>query len=244
MKAVVVFANGKMNYLAGADRIKKSLLHQNFDGNFFLFKTNPSFCPPHQKSSYAFKPFCIKEVWNKGFTEILYLDSSTKILGNINKIFDLIETEGHFLHVSKQDTDGTIGRYCKDEVLKLFKKTRDEVMEIQCHVGSFYGLNMKKEVNQYFLNEFIDRANDGSFYLAGGNYDNYWQKNRTDVRQMGHRQQAVTSLIAHELKMKTTQDFASVRPFDNEQFKESHILPNTILWSDRKFVKQNYLMIL
>ena len=236
-KAIITFADNNLNFLKGAKKIEKELIRQKFDGDFFLFTEIPKGCPTHEKSSYGFKAFCIKEVFLNGYNHILYLDSSTKIVGPIQTIFDVIATDGYYLHCNNYD-NGTIGMFCTDEVLEKYNVTRDEVMDIKYHVGSFCGLNMNLNICKEFLEEFLERAVDGSFYKAGGNYDKMWEIHRQDDRQKGHRQQSVTSLIALKLGMKIETRYASVRPWEFEQFEQFFISKDTILWSDRHFVKK------
>ncbi len=230
-KCVISFATADRNYRSGLASIQDGLCAADFDGDFLRFTDYPPGCPSHQQAPYGFKAFIIEAAISAGYSHVLYLDSSAVILRGLQPIFHLIEAQGYFLHRN----DDVIGEWCKDEVLQSFGVDRTALMQSICHLGGIMGVRADSDKARRFLAEFKRRALDGySLTWAGFDNDKHWAASRTDARQRGHRQQAVTSLIAYQLGMV---------PFSEELVSDAYLwerpvdwtrIPrNAIIWFDR-----------
>lgn len=95
MKAIVNFCTSQ--YIKGQNRLRESLQGRS-DADFFGFSSYDDIgSPAHQDNPYAFKIYAIDKVRSQGYDHILWLDSSVYAIREVNEIFDLINTNGHFM---------------------------------------------------------------------------------------------------------------------------------------------------
>jgi len=92
-KCVVSFAKGH-NFLKGLTRLNEKC--NQLEIPFFGFTEYPEGCPEHKDSPFAFKFFCINEIKNRGFKNIIWLDSSVVIKYNLDDIYSHMERDGYF----------------------------------------------------------------------------------------------------------------------------------------------------
>lgn len=233
--AVITYADTP-GYRRGVRRIDNCLSQLGFGGEFLPYLSLPPGSPSHKDAPYGFKAFCLADAFSRGYEQVLYLDASTVILKPISTIFEVINRKGYYLHVSEDDLLGTIGRYCSDVALSIYGVPRRSVLDKKYHVGSFLGLSATPVCFE-FIERFKKHCFDGSLEHAGGEFDEYWWSARTDPLQIGHRQQSVTTLLAESLGMTDVTGLASVRPFNHEPFENWMISSESVLWSDRQYVK-------
>lgn len=186
-RCVVSFAKGH-SFEKGLERLKEQC--SNIDEHFFGFTEYPDNCPTHQESPFAFKFFCIKEVLNKGFKKILWLDTSVIIKTNLGEVFDIIENLGYFF-IYNHD----LGSFCHDKALSTLGITREESFNLSCLQGTNFGLNFNMQSAQRFLDEIINFALDGVTFP--GPHNNLNHKASKDHRVKGHRHdQTAMSVVA------------------------------------------------
>ena len=185
-RCVVSFAKGH-NFIKGLNRLNDKC--NELSVPFFGFTQYPEGCPHHENAPFAFKFFCIKEIKERGFKNILWLDSSVIIKNNLNDIFDCMEKDGYFFIKNWH----SVGDYCHDKALKTLNITREHSFKIACLQGTNFGLNFNFNFCHQFLSDVIKLSLDGiTFPGPHTNNNNMASK---DKRVMGHRHDQIAMSI-------------------------------------------------
>ena len=237
-KCVITFANKKM-FVLGANRLKSCLDKTRFDGEFIAETQYPPECPTQEEASYGFKAFIIEKALMTNDL-ILYLDSSAVVLKSLNPVFNKIQSDGYFFPQQPH----FLGQQCHERVLKDFNVPRARAMKMPTQLGNIIGISKECQLAIKWVAMFKEKALDGySLHKAGGQYDEI--NKSPHLGMYGHRQQAVTSLIAHKLGMNIQPSpWVTERPYLNEPYiKEKFVTPDTIIWIDRKYVKRKLQLL-
>ncbi len=168
----------------------------------------PPGSPTHSACHYAFKIYAILDALRKGYTTILWLDSSCNAFAPVTPLWDRIEREGHVL----VEDDNALGKWSSDHSLATFGITRDEAMGIKLMCGTCVGLDLTFERSrkflgrlhsyakpEHFIGTHVSRMTGQAEHPRPGTEG--WQMSN-DERVSGHRSDEVyMSLIAHEIGM-------------------------------------------
>lgn len=196
-RVVISFSNNRGRYYEGMKRLEESLKGR-FNGTFIGFTDEDSIgAPNHMVCHYGFKLFCFAHAQRKGFDSILWLDASVYAVGNIDHLFDEIESEGYIM----QEAGHMCGTWATDEALKWYGVTRDEAMDMPMYGNAgFLGLSFKYEIANVFFNEWSRSMLAGLFNFPWDNKDGSLS---SDPRCEGSRQDMENgSIIANLLGMK------------------------------------------
>ena len=175
----------------------------------------------HQRMPYHFKAVALRKARESGAELVLWLDSSVKPVRSLEPLWKLIEDQGYWLSENWWPN----GEWCSDASLPLLGVTREETFQQMHVVAGAIGLNLKTEVGNRFLDEYIRLSENGSFR---GPWTNLNGIASTDPRVRGHRHdQSAASVIAARLGMKLTQPPAWLAYMD-------HGGPETILSIDNR----------
>ena len=106
MRAIVNLSTPK--YKKGQERLDQSLSGKT-NADILLFKSEQAVgSPTHQENNYAFKIYAIQRAIDFGYTSILWLDASMYVIGDLEPIFKVIESQGYFFQDSGwMNTDWT-----------------------------------------------------------------------------------------------------------------------------------------
>ena len=195
-RAIVSFANERGNYLQAQQRLKDSLIGFT-DADFIAIKGEDSInAPKHSKNPYAFKLYAIEQAIDRGYTSVLYLDTSAYAVSNIDAIFDIIERDGYFM----EEAGHYAGTWTNDRALEYFEIDRDEAMKIPMYSAGFTGLDFSNDIAVKFFNLWGKSMVNGCFK---GQWDNRGLTESVDIRCEGHRHDmSCASIIAYQLGMK------------------------------------------
>lgn len=195
MKSCIVSFGKGCNFERGIDRLEENIKNL-VKVSFFGYKDYPTGCPTHDISPFAFKFYCIKECLNKGYNNILWLDSSVIIKNSLIDVFNFIENTGYFFIQNSH----SVGEYCHDKALKTLNITREDSFKIPSLQGTNFGLNFTYKSSLNFLNEMILLSKDGITFPGSSFNDNF--ECSKDKRVSGHRhEQTAMSVIALKLQM-------------------------------------------
>lgn len=194
MKAIVNV--GSNSYNKGQSRLRESLQGKT-DADFFGFTSEEEVgSPKHHDNPYAFKIYAIESALNKGYTQILWLDSSVYALAPVQPIFNLIKLHGHFM----EEAGHPASSWTNDRTLDYFGITRDESEKIPLYSAGFTGLNFNNDISITFFEMWKRAMLDGMFR---GEWHNRNKTESQDPRCEGHRHDmSCASIIAHKLGMK------------------------------------------
>lgn len=182
-KAIINVCTSNAWYPLGQNRLKKSL-EQFTDADFYGFVgEHHVLAPPHNRTPYAFKPFALEYLRNKGYDMVLWLDASMYAVRSLNPIWDIIENKGYLM----EESGHWLARWCNDRALKNLGLTRQQAETIPLYSAGMTGLNLKKELGRNFLKEWLKYANDGETFVGS------WSDHRHDM--------SVASALAYKYNM-------------------------------------------
>ena len=139
-------------YLAGQRRLKASL------GNWpslMYTKYEEIGSPTHQESPYEFKIWTIE----RGFEVddiVLWLDASVKLVGDLNKVEEIIKRDGYFM----EEAGAYVDDWCNDHTRNYFNLTEKGMIMFS---AGLLGLNLKSEKAMQFFYHWKNAAQAGCF---------------------------------------------------------------------------------
>ncbi len=190
---IINASNGAGWYPKGTERLKRSLIHHGYSGDILTWNDWPNdnfdkSCP------YNIKAAAFQEAIKMGYTHILWLDCSVWAIQDPNKIFDVINEQGHYFWSSGYNC----AQVCSDKCLQYFETSRDEAEKMIDCSTSMFGINLYNEDSARFIYRFMKAAKDGAFT---GSREHDGQSK--DARFLFHRQdQSCASIILNKLGMK------------------------------------------
>lgn len=154
--------------------------------------------PAHSEVPYAFKPYSINKVKERGYRTILWMDSAVYPVKPLDKLFEEIENEGHYL---TNNIGYSIGDYTSDECLRLCNMTRDQAHNSSMIMACLMGLDFTNPRTGVFFENYFKASKVQGCYE--GDWTNESGQVSKDHRCRGHRHdQSVASILVHKLKMK------------------------------------------
>src|SRR3990167_524046 len=107
----------------------------------------PPESPTHHECHYAFKVHAVWEAFQRGYTSILWFDSSCHAIRPLEALWDRLERDGHILIV-----DGNaLGNWSSDHSLAEFGASRDDMMGVNLMCGTCWGVDLRNERSRTFL---------------------------------------------------------------------------------------------
>lgn len=188
-KTIVTASSNNEKYLFGQRRLLDSFwihhpIENEANGIKIMGFTNEQSIgsPSHESNPYAFKIYAIEEARRRGFTQILWLDSSIIFVKNAKPIFDWVEEKGYFF----EEAGHWVGSWCNDRTLEYFNISREEAMKMPMFSAGFTGLDFSNPIAIEFFNKWKQSMLDGQFIGD-------WSNHRHDM--------TCASIIANQMDM-------------------------------------------
>jgi len=187
-------------YAKSLDRLEESLdRHAKGIDRLIWRGSLPPGSPTHQAVPYGFKAYALMEAKRQGYDLVIWADANTWLIRDIDPVFDYIEKHG-YMFLANYGEAGIIGKWSSDACIAAFGKTREEAFEMKEIMACCFGLDLRKENCNKFLQKYYDCASDGVTYLGAWHNDKHQVSVSDKVK--GHRHdQTVASLTLHELDM-------------------------------------------
>lgn len=157
---------------------------------FLRNDTLPPGARSFDQSLYGFKPWCIKEARDAGFSRVAWIDCTAVLLDKL-EYYDQFTDEYGVLAV--QD-DNKMTNFCSDDAIKYmgYRRSHREIYLKDKHLvgGSFYYFDFTKPLCNRIFDRWLKAEKDGMF----GN-----MVDQCAERLQGHRaDEAMMSLILYE----------------------------------------------
>lgn len=193
-------------YEQGVQRLQKSLKLVGYTDRLLIAREYPAGCPTNEKARKAFKPWLINQVYEEGYTQIFWLDSSVWAIRPLDPMWADLEKRGWYLI---NQPEWNTGQWTCDAALEGLGITREESWDIWQLASGFVGLNLENDRAKIFLSEWYRMAKEEKAF-AGPRWAPL-QKGRGigtvgfcshDERVLGHRaDQTAASVISWKLNM-------------------------------------------
>lgn len=115
--------------------------------------------PSHEQNPYAFKIYAMENAKNRGFNQVLWLDSSVMFVKHSQPIFECIEKNGFFF----EEAGHWVGSWCNDRTLEYFNITREEAMQMPMFSAGFTGIDFTNRIGVEFFERWKKSMLDGQF---------------------------------------------------------------------------------
>lgn len=193
-KPVIICAGIGGWYPTGVKRLERSLIFNGWPGEIMTWTDYPENCPAHSDLPYYFKIAAFEAALKKGFTHILWCDSSFWAVRNPMPLFDFINDNGYYFFRTGYNLAQTVNDYALKEV----SLSRDEAANVIEYASGCVGINFRNPNGQALYKKWKEYMDKG---LSRGRRE----RNRIesdDPRFLHHRQdQSCLSLAAHALKL-------------------------------------------
>ena len=194
-KAVIISAGIGGWYSQGVERLERSLNFEGWAGGIITWKDEyPEKSHRHEDFPYYMKIAAFEEALNKGYTHILWVDSSFWAVKNPMKMFDLINEQGYYFFSSGYN----LAQSVNDTALAHVGMSRDEAENINEWASGCVGINFNNDEGKMLYDKWKEFMDAG---LSKGSrlHDNQ----SSDKRFLFHRQdQSCLSLAIWGLGLK------------------------------------------
>jgi len=200
-------------YAKGSDRLESSL---NFVGWPYAVKTWKNEYPEgshnHKDVPYYFKIAAFEWARKKGYTNILWVDSSVWAIRNPIPIFEVANSQGYWAFRSGYN----MAQSCNDAALKAANITRDEAEKINEYASGCICINLTNPTGKG-LYQLWKNYMDAGLSKGSREHDNQ----STDKRFLFHRQdQSCLSIAMHKLNLTSQKDMDYIAYFGSEHNKD------------------------
>lgn len=138
-KAVIVNAGISGWYGLGSKRLLKSLNFVGWSGDTLIYADEyPPNSHNHNDVPYYMKIAALEEAISKGYTYLLWVDSSFWAVNNPMKMFDIINEQGYWFF----STGYNLAQSVNDYSLQFVGKTRDEAEQHNEWASGCVGFNL------------------------------------------------------------------------------------------------------
>lgn len=119
----------------------------------------PKDCDAHSDVPYQFKPKLFKEAYDKGFRQILWLDSTVVLMKNIDKIFEECSTRGV---VAFHNLGHNVSKWISDKAVKNIglNLSEDPYQIMACVVG----FDLDNKIGKKIFDKWIGLSEDGESF--------------------------------------------------------------------------------
>lgn len=189
-------------YNMGSDRLKGTLIDKGFPGDLLIWKDEwPSNKFPRDVV-YNVKADALETAMKRGYTTIIWGDSSITARKNTADFVEQIQRDGYWIGQSGYRASET----ATDAQLQYFGVSRDWAHEIPDCATGLFGFNIEHQCMRRVVEEWIQAGRDGAFrgsrVHGGGSKDRRFKHGRQD-------QSAMSIILGkHGVPLKAFQDFA------------------------------------
>lgn len=168
-------------YSRGVVRLERSLHYEGWGGDTLFYRDEyPPNCPRHDDIPYYFKIAAIEEALRRGYTHILWVDSSMWVVKNPVKLFDLINDQGYYFFSSGYN----LAQSVNDRALNAVGLSRNDAEFVTEWASGLVGINIENPDGKNLYNTWKEYMDAG--LSIGVKYEN--KDESQDPRFKAHRQ--------------------------------------------------------
>lgn len=182
----------------GRKRLQQSLQEHQWPGDC-VWLDDVSLCNPVEVP-FAFKPAAVVEAARRGYSKILWVDSSVVLQRFPTLTLECLWERPLTITPQQEPMCHTPGQWASDKCLAQHKLSRDQGMGVPGLMAGFLGFNLDFPECRTFLAEWYAASLDGASFVGGWGRDT--APVSTDPRCLGHRHdQTVASILAHKHRL-------------------------------------------
>lgn len=194
-------------YIAGVDRLERSLQTHGWLGDTMFWRDYPKGCPKHEgEGQYNFKVYAFMEAFNKGYKVVLWLDASVYVIADPMPIMDYINDKGLYFFKSGYPLSAT----ATDNL--LFGKHREDFTDVPEFATGAVGINIENPNGRSFFKSW-ERLMESGFF--GGNRVHDDKDSTHPLFKFSRQDQSAASMVLNGMGIKTAgedKDWVSYYP--------------------------------
>ena len=206
MRAVVNVAD--RHFVRGSARMREALTKYGAGAEFLAWINRlPEGSPPHKAFPYAFKAWAILAAAERGFSSILWMDSSILPIRDMEPLWEKIERDGYFLG----NNGWSNGQWTPDAAYPALDISREENWKVKHCVAGVIGLDLRHAIAVDFASEYQRLSTTEAFRGPVWNANHPQHGKRPGAAPCGppevmgaRHDQTAASVIAHKLGMELT----------------------------------------
>lgn len=177
--------NGRERYEDALDRnLFEANKHTDVDKNFFK-GTLPQGCPTHQEVPYAFKPYIFKEMFDKGYTQVIWVDSTIVLSKDLFNIWNYLKANGV---LAFHNLGHPLRSWISDIALAELKISEEELDDIEQIMACVVGFDISHPVGKKVFDEWYKLAEEKISFQNNGS-------NRKGFKAHRHDQAVLSGLL-------------------------------------------------
>ncbi len=220
-KPIIISAGIGGHYVAGIDRLERSLYFEGWAGDMRFWRNEYPFgCPPHGgDGQYNFKVYCFDEQFLNDYKVCLWADASFWAVKNPMPIFDYINEHGLYFFKSGY----SLAETATDRLLEYAGiKDREELKDISEFATGLVGINIDNPLGQDFFSQWKQYMKDGMF---GGNRFHDTADSPHPMFRFSRQDQSAASMILYKMGIKTCGEDR-----DYQAYKDTGHYPDKVLF--------------
>ena len=179
-------------YTKNLKRQERKIRESTYTGEYLVYSHQwPPGALPHHIIPYHFKPMAFLDAYNRGFRQILWLDSPVYPARSMDPIFETIERDGYLIPLNGWSN----GEWTCDAALKPLGMGRESSFSQPHAMACVLGFDLSREdVLRVFM-----KWKDSAPLAFPGPYKNDDCSCSSDVRVLGHKHdQSAISAFAYQ----------------------------------------------
>jgi hypothetical protein len=207
-KVVVSFASfGREAYPQAQLNLIRSCKNAGWDGDFYLrcldgycdeymgekiqlgswpYSRQYGICWQHKENPYAFKVFAIQEVFEKGYTQIIWMDSTCRMLQYPEPLLELAKEKGI---VAFDNLGHPVAPWVSDNALQFLGETEESLEGVKQIMACCIIFDFTNPITSRVFDRWMDAAINGAFRED--------ETSRPNFKGFRH-DQAVLSVLLHQ----------------------------------------------
>lgn len=197
-KPILISAGIGGHYVAGIDRLERSLIYEGWAGDMRFWRNEYPFgCPPHGgDGQYNFKPYCFNEVILTGRKVIVWADASFWCVKNPMPLFDYVNEHGIYFFKSGY----SLAETATDRLCNYAGVSRDELVNVSEFATGLVGINIDNPKGKEFFGHWHQYMQDGMF---GGNRVHDLNDSADPRFKFSRQDQSAASMILYKMGITT-----------------------------------------
>jgi len=198
IKPILISAAYGGHYVAGVDRLERSLYYEGFGGDMKFWRNEyPENCPPHGgDAQYNFKVHCLQNVFNEGRKVAVWADASFWAVKNPMPLFDYVNEFGLYFFKSGY----SLAETATDKLLNYAGVTREELINVSEFATGLVGINIDNPNGKEFFNLWKQYMEAGMF---GGNRIHDVNDSTHPLFKFSRQDQSAASMILYKMGITT-----------------------------------------
>ena len=197
-KPAIISAGIGGHYVAGIDRLERSLYYEGWAGDMRFWRNEyPVGCPEHGgDGQYNFKPFCFSEMFKDDYKVVCWMDASLFCVKNPMPLFDYVNEHGLYFFKSGY----SLAETATDRLLASAGVSREELYDVPEFATGLVGINIDNPNGKKFFEMWEEYRAAGMF---GGNRVHDLNDSSHPMFKFSRQDQSAASMILYKMGIKT-----------------------------------------